>query len=327
MKRPELSPEAWELYREALQNQATASEEPALDELSRLGLVVADPMRPGMYIPAEPGRVANALRGIATETLSAVAEYLTHLPRFMDAVTDEFRRAEQAGTATLEHVTDYDEVNGRLARATDAAVHEVLTSQPGRRNREQLLQVEERDEDLLGRGVKLRTTYHESTRHDDWSLRWVRFVTERGAQVRTLPGPFVKMIVFDYREAFVGVYEGGELGPGALHVRNDQIVWFMRQVFELNWAAATPWVPRAAASSNPAEGSVEGAGIVTTPQQRSILWGLAQGKTQEQVAKDHGMSTRTLTNRLEPLKDATVLRTVPALLYWYATSQDRHIQD
>ncbi|MFD8079188.1 hypothetical protein ACFV3E_41925 [Streptomyces sp. NPDC059718] len=325
---PQLSPEAWELYRQALQEQVISPDRKEVEELARLGVVVPDPTRPGFYIPAEPDRVAKTLRGGAVQALSAVTGYLAQLPGFVDAMTDEFRRAQRTETAAVEVITEHDDINGRLARASDALQSDAMTCHPGRRDRVVLENVEERDDKLLARGIKLRTLYHQSNRPDHWTGRWVRFVTERGAQVRTLPTPLPKLIIFDDREAFVGVYENGELMPGALHIRHAQIVGFVRAVFELHWERAEPWVPGVEPSLDPGGDQAErGRTPFTTPETRSILHGLAQGKSQKQVAKEHGISERTLISRLNVLKARLDIPTLPALMFWYGRSDERLLQD
>ncbi|MFF3256451.1 hypothetical protein ACFYWP_36965 [Actinacidiphila glaucinigra] len=271
--------------------------------------------------------MAEALRGSAVQTLTTVTGFLAQLPGFMEVMTDEFRRAQRTETAVVEIINKYEDINGRLSRAALSA-QEVITCHPGRRQRELLELVEERDDKLLSRGAKLRTLYPATNRHDDWNRKWVSFVTERGAQVRTYPGPFPKMVVFDNREALIGIYADGELGAGALHIRHKEIVGFLRAVFELFWERADPWLPGSDARAETAEDQEDGAaGPYTTPETRSILWGLAQGKSQKLVAKEHGMSERTLISRLNKLKERLNIQTLPALMYWYGTSPERLIQD
>ncbi|MFE0632627.1 hypothetical protein ACFW3D_37440 [Streptomyces sp. NPDC058864] len=271
--------------------------------------------------------MAETMREAAVTTLSRVHGYLAQLPGFVDAMTDEFTRSQRTGTAVVEAITKYEDINGRLARATHSAQHEVVTCHPGRRDRVLLENVRERDDKLLARGLKLRTLYQESNRHDHPTGRWVAFVTERGAQVRTLASALPKMIFFDDREAFVGIYENGELMPGALHIRHEEIVRFIRAVFELYWERADPWVPGASTNSESQDDQDEAVTPVTTPETRSILYGLAQGKSQKKVAEEHGMSERTLISRLNVLKERLDKPTLPALMYWYGTSDERLLQD
>ncbi|MEU1621495.1 hypothetical protein ABZ479_29865 [Streptomyces sp. NPDC005722] len=311
-----------------MSKEVTGADGKGFEELLSLGLMVDDPLRPGLHIPAEPERVSRTLRNRAVETLADVTAFLEQLPDLEAAVEDEFRRAQRTNTAAVELILDWDQINGRLARATDATERDVITSHPGRRDRLHMSQIRSRDEQLLRRGVKLRTLYHHTNRHDHWNRKWVAFVTELGAQVRTVPTPIPKMIIFDSREAFIGVYEDGQLQPGALHIRHTEIVEFLRTVFDLQWERADPWVPGASESPEPGGDSTEnGSTPVTTPEHRSILWGLSQGKSQKQVAKEHGMSERTLISRLNVLKERLGIPTLPALMYWYGTSDERHLQD
>lgn len=327
-------PEAvWELYREAARGTPIEPGDSRLGILQDLTLVVPDPQRGGAPVPAEPRRVERALTSRYIEQVRAAAATLASLPSLMDRVDDEFERASNSFSGGgVDLVEYYEDINARLARASDAAQVECLTSHPGRRAPERIMVTKERDKALLERGIGLRTLYGEVNRRDSWTREWVEMVTthpaEPGALVRTSDFPPIKMIIFDRTEAFLGRYlPNGELGEGSWHVRHPGIVSLLVESFNVHWRLSTPWTPGVQAPSDPAEGAGRSGSIPlldNDPRLLSILWGLSSGDGRDRVASLHTMSVKTLDKHLAALKIAMGAQTLFELGYKFGRHVEKH---
>jgi len=122
---------------------------------------------------------------------------------------------------------------------------------------------------LLERGVQMRTVYLESLRRDRASVAHAEWLTRHGGEVRTTPVLPNRMIICDREVALVAVRTRGLLD-------------LLCALFHETWQRSAPLgVPR----------RKDGAGL--TPQQAEALRLLAEGCTDQAVAKHLGVSPRS----------------------------------
>jgi DNA-binding CsgD family transcriptional regulator len=134
-----------------------------------------------------------------------------------------------------------------------------------------------RDLTMLRRGVRMRTLYQHSARHHGPTRDYVQRVTEYGAQVRTCPELFGRLVAFDRAVAFIPHHS---MPGGAAVVRDTSTLSFLQRAFDLAWDLATPF---AGSMDKPALGEL----------QHSILRLLAEGTRDETIARRLGISLRT----------------------------------
>ncbi|MEV5317696.1 LuxR C-terminal-related transcriptional regulator [Streptomyces sp. NPDC052687] len=134
---------------------------------------------------------------------------------------------------------------------------------------------------LLERGVQMRTVYVDSIRKDAATMHHARWLEERGARVRTVPSLPNRMIVIDRRVALVAA-DAEDTAAGAYIVSGPGLLTMLVRLFEYVWADASPL-------GEPPRPSPTG----LTRTQEEALRLMAQGRTDESIAKSLGVSVRT----------------------------------
>lgn len=137
------------------------------------------------------------------------------------------------------------------------------------------------DLEVLARGVELRDVYLESAFNDQATGRHIRALVEAGARARTVPVLPLRLLLYDRRIAMIpGDPEPG--APAALVVDGTGIVTGMTKLFELVWESATPVG---------AERVPDADGL--SDRERAIVLLLADGRTDEAIARELALSVRT----------------------------------
>ncbi|MFJ8108738.1 helix-turn-helix domain-containing protein [Streptomyces sp. NPDC096132] len=187
-----------------------------------------------------------------------------------------------AESTRMERIEDLDDVRGVIAGFAANCREEVLTSQPGGGRREEVLEEAiGRDEQMLRRGVRMRTLYQHTARFSPGTRAYVERVTELGADVRTVDDQIMRLLVFDRKVAVISVRDSVN---GAVIIHDRDLVHFLVNTFELVWAAAQPF-PLSWNNGELAE--------IGDELKLKIFRLLSEGLTDQVIAKRMGMSVRT----------------------------------
>ncbi|WP_225827961.1 LuxR C-terminal-related transcriptional regulator [Streptomyces naphthomycinicus] len=188
-----------------------------------------------------------------------------------------------ASRGDVEHLRGLDNIRDHLAVMNRTVESQLMTFAPGgpqtpdnMRNSRPLTQ------ELLGRGVAIRTIYLDSIRNDPATVAHADWLASVGVQVRAVPSLPNRMIIADCRVAIVAT-DRDDTADGAVVIRTPGILATLCSLFETTWQAAEPFTSGA---RPPAEEAL-------TRQQHEVLRLLAQGATDETVAKRLGVSPRT----------------------------------
>ncbi|MEB8340239.1 helix-turn-helix transcriptional regulator [Streptomyces endophyticus] len=189
---------------------------------------------------------------------------------------------EALRTLAGEHVL-HEEISTALSECTG----EVLLARPGtqwwagatQRCAEAAVGV------LQRRNVDVRVIHHHATRFDPAIRRFVATLADGGGAARTLAGPFEGVIILDRRTAIVPLEEEHL----AVVVQQPGLVRFMVEVFERTWRVAKEF-----------EGQCRTTEVSTlvSDVQSAIIQLLAEGKTDEVIARRIGVSVRTCRNHI-----------------------------
>lgn len=182
----------------------------------------------------------------------------------------------------LERIESAEEVHRMLDQQAIECNREVLSAQPGGpRPAAELGRVRDRNEDLLTRGVHLRTLYQHSARFDPATVRHAAELAELGAETRTVTGGLTSCILFD---RVLLVLPLQDAAGGALLVRSPDVVAFAAEMFDLLWATGESMnKPREKAFIQD----------IADQTKRSILQHLIQGEDDRTTARALGISVRT----------------------------------
>ncbi|MCZ1010266.1 LuxR C-terminal-related transcriptional regulator [Streptomyces lydicus] len=217
--------------------------------------------------------------------VEAIREVYSELSQVYESAT-----LHEAGSSPLEIIPDLPSVRRALTQLAAEATEEVITAQPGgARPAEALTESLERTDELLDRGVRLRTLYQHTARFSPATAEFVHHVTGRGAEVRTRSDGFMKLLLFDGKVAVTSLRDDRH---GALIVRDPHVVAFMRSAFEPAWSTAIPFPCR----YDPATADQVLDDIKTT-----IAHLLTEGLEDKVIARRLGMSLRTCQRHVSDL--------------------------
>lgn len=298
----------------------------AVAELAGLGFVAAGEGPGNRPVALPPHEVARRrMDALLTEAAARVA-HLSALPQMTEQLAGEFARAQWTAGSGSEYIDDPAVVNARLDDLVGSAEREILAAQPGGpRDEVQLKRSLARDTAALERGVSKRTLYRAVARGNTVTAEYVRSMSAR-AEYRTLVAPFERCIVIDRRAAFVSnhLVDGPE--HAAWLITDPAMVAYICAEYEAKWRLADPW--HGELRGRTAVDTVSGPGAPrTTRRQREILRDLAAGTAQQSAADRLGISVRTLKGEIAELKNLFDAVSVPALVYKWALSPDRMVDD
>ncbi|MFB7424702.1 hypothetical protein ACFC0K_15665 [Streptomyces hydrogenans] len=265
---------------------------PGLEELLGLGLIVPNQWEPDHYVLLESSdvlrlQVETELRSVQTRVARVLG---------MARLVEELPRRPSAEEGGMKFLASMEECRAASAEITHGVRSTVWTAHPVARSPKTMEKSTPRDLANLEQGVKYRTIYLDSARHQPHQRTWAEKVTELGGEVRTLPGGFHRMVIVDGGEANGrAIIPDHRPGPGQLNVNtgwlvsNPGMVSQLVAVYEEQWARADPWTGGYARYSG---------SVAFTHDDEKILRGLLDCRTHESIAADLGVDLRTVTNRL-----------------------------
>lgn len=290
-------------------------------------------------ISDEPQPVARdpqqALRAKVTQELEEARRRIDLVASMPDLSRDlirEYRQVQlRAGGASV-YLADQAEVNARIQDVIGDARREILAAQPGGpRQRDVLELAVARDSAALDRGVQIRTIYRDTVRDHALTAEYARTMSARTsgrpARYATLVGDFERMIIVDREYAFISDHiVAGSPPHAAWLVKDPAVVAVLAQQFEASWGWAQPWTgelrPRRGVDT---VSSVDG--VRTDRKQRGIMRYLCAGESQASMARKLGVSTRKVQEDIAVLKSLWGVSTQNELIYQYALSPDRLVDD
>ncbi|ACU70344.1 transcriptional regulator, LuxR family [Catenulispora acidiphila DSM 44928] len=263
----------------------------ALDELSGLALLRTSPAHPRTLRPVAPDVGLESLLTTLQADLVARQHQMESGRAALAMLTAEYADLHRRGDRTVtEELVGVEEVRTRLKTLSAQAQTEVIALVPDPIQRPDTLAASKPlDAALLGRGVAMRTIYLNSIRNDPASIAYTDWLAGVGGQVRTAPTVPLRLIVFDRTTALVPL-DPRDTSAGATVLTGIGVVSAMCALFEQIWATANPL-----GLPNPPD--TQGLG----PEEREILRMLANGETDEHIARRLGVSTRTVGRKASEL--------------------------
>ncbi|MFJ8040040.1 LuxR C-terminal-related transcriptional regulator [Kitasatospora sp. NPDC096147] len=266
------------------------SEQPALEQLLRTGLVIPNIMDKA-YVAVSPRsvseRMSSELRADATRLLlqaEQLPDALGSLTRAYDAVP---RGATEPAPPAL--VVGQDRIRHRIAELVSECAEGVLAAQPGPRDPQGLAVARHQDLALLRRGAGLRSLYQPMTTTDPVAVEYAKALAAEGGEVRVLDEPYQRMLIIDRKVAVVPAE--AEYNRAAF-VTDPAAVAFLVAVFERDWARAEMVDWGGAAGDPPVQAATRRVGRL-----------LATGLTQKAVATRLGLSERTVAGHISRLRE------------------------
>ncbi|PYC68717.1 hypothetical protein C7C46_28825 [Streptomyces tateyamensis] len=225
------------------------------------------------------------------QALALLSQAVT-VPTAMQDLSQAYQTLEQqpGPGGAVEHIHGLVEINRRLEALLDNAESEVLTAQPGGRGREGTVQqVEERDLGLVRRGLTRRIVYHPSARYSAPHRQYVERMTEFGAEVRTLAEPFTRLFIIDRQYAVIPIQGDNEK---AAIISDPAIVGYLLDNYQRLWERSSPFL-----------GATEVPPEVISRMRTNILRMMIQGVGHRVIARNLGISERTLARHIADFRE------------------------
>ncbi|MFD3540459.1 LuxR C-terminal-related transcriptional regulator [Streptomyces sp. NPDC058662] len=256
----------------------------ALDRLSELSLIYPTARESEIPRVLGPETAMGILLARQEAALAAQQERTESARAAAARLIAEYASAHPHGAGdTVERLHGIDTIRHRLARLGDAAARSVMTFAPGGGHSDEDLRASrDPNQAMLARGVQLRTVYLDSVRKHAPTLWHLEWLNRSGARVRTVPSLPLRMIIVDRATAVLPI-DASDARAAALVLRGDSLLVALCALFEQTWALAQPL------------GEVQEAARVgeLSRREREVLRLLAQGHTDEAVAKRLGISSRS----------------------------------
>lgn len=254
-----------------------------LDRLREVGLVSRLGGRPRRYVAIEPDSALGALVRARGAELERVRELATELTALFHA-----SRAEGGTTGPVQLVTGREAVARWFVRLQQQAQHDMLAlDRPpyalAARNPVQRVS--------LARGVRFRSVYAPESLERPGALEELHDLAARGEQARVMAGLPLKLAVADRSMALMPL----TLDLGAMDaaiIRESTLLDALLDLFEFYWERATP----IDVASGPATEDL-------ATEDRDMLALLVSGLKDDAIARQLGLSTRTMRRRVRRVLD------------------------
>ncbi|MEU8008839.1 LuxR C-terminal-related transcriptional regulator [Micromonospora parva] len=194
--------------------------------------------------------------------------------------------AYESRTQGLNDVTrmeGVDAVRARLVELADMARRECWSLSPGGAHEPDAMAAS-RDPNRLAveRGVEMRCVYQDAYRNDPDTVAYAKWLSGLGGQIRTVPSVPMKMIVVDRAVALLPI-SPSDPRVGAVEVTSPSVLLAICALFQQVWAAGEPL-------QSPSRTEAD----TPTPMELDVLRLLADGQTDEAVARKLGLSVRSV---------------------------------
>lgn len=262
-------------------NEEIESEASRLDSLGLLHEVAG---APGTYLLVDPAIALDRLTAPLSAQIQHCQERAEGIRSELAGFAEVYAEAMQEVQSTegFRLLRGMDLINAEVTRAAEACTQEALTAQPGGgRSTESLEAAWPSTRAMLSRQVQMHTLYHHAARFSPPTCEYVRQAQQYGAEVRTSASFFQRVVIFDREVAFIP--SGGDRQE-AVMVRQPAVVRFLVGVFESAWLNAQPF---------PTENRKADLGDVMSSVRLAIVRMLAEGETDEVIARRVGLSVRT----------------------------------
>ncbi|MFD8740774.1 helix-turn-helix domain-containing protein [Streptomyces sp. NPDC059618] len=255
----------------------------ALDTLSELALVRPAAGDAGRLRAVSPDIGMEILMGRQQAQLAAQQQRLESSRAAAAQLISEYAELRPATSHPgVEQLVGLDQIRDRLAVLTREVRQEFLAFAPGGpQTAENMAASRPLNEDLLGRGVRMRTIYLDSVRTNRPTVEHATWLGRLGGRVRTVASLPTRMILMDRATAMISV-SSDDTAAGAVLLTSQGTLTALCALFETTWESAQPLGETVPTGPN---------GL--TGQQTTALRLLAEGHTDETIAKRLGVSHRT----------------------------------
>jgi sugar-specific transcriptional regulator TrmB len=260
-----------------------------LDLLERKGLLRRSHTDPVGVRTESPQVAFERLLSEEERKLYRAQEQLSSIRAEAAVLVDEYQRSANRRRGEVEHLTGTDEIVARLlelGQNLTTSLDSIITATPTPHQLEQAKSDEARD---LARGVAIRSIYPASARHDSSVVEYAAWLRDHGGAARAAISVPNRVLIYD-REVAVVMFDPEDFTRGAVIINTPGVVAALRALYELLWESGTELAPT--------EGDDD-----LKPEERELLQLLARGLKDEAIARQLGISIRTVRRMINTLSN------------------------
>ncbi|MFI6691438.1 LuxR C-terminal-related transcriptional regulator [Streptomyces sp. NPDC050433] len=287
----ELCDDAVRLYTDALRNGGIdRGELTAAPCLTDMALLHPDPMDASLMRPVPASAALAHLLLPITREIHDRVRLTTALADSLAPLTAVPSGDPNLSITVLEGLPLIASV---LSDASAAATSEILTAQPGgNRTKTSMEQGLRNSLAAIERGARLRHIYQHPARYSPHLKDYMTRVPADRLEVRTVEQTVERLIIIDREMALI---PADPERTTALEIRHPALVTYLIQVYDVLWAQGTPLTEHLTPTSPRTP---------VTQVQQSIARLLAEGTSDEVVARRMGISVRTCRSHIAKLMTA-----------------------
>ncbi|GAA3467686.1 LuxR family transcriptional regulator [Nonomuraea roseola] len=257
----------------------------ALDRLAELALLRPSWESPGTLRPVKPDVGLQLLLERQQAELLRQQHQLAESRTAISQLVSEYSGPGMSGPS-CEPLRGMDAIQARIEQLASRATAEVATFMPGGPQDAELIKAAMVvDQQVLERGVAIRTIALDSAHRHPGTMAYLRWLTEAGAQVRTAPALPLRMLIYDRRVALLPI-DPLHSAAGAVQVTDRGTLTAVLALFEQFWGSAAPL------DAEPAGPAGDDPGL--SRQEHELLRLLMAGLTDEGAGRQLGLSPRTI---------------------------------
>jgi DNA-binding CsgD family transcriptional regulator len=204
-------------------------------------------------------------------------------------IAQHTRIGTENDTPEVEYVTGIDAIRIRLDALSAAVDSEVLTFAPTKHTEADASAGKQATNRYVGTAVTSKSVYQHSALQDPPTVEYLRWLAMHGFQLRTTAALPSRMVIFD-RQIAVLPMSSEDSSEGAIVLYGKATVAAFCSLFDWVWERAIP------VELKPGKND----GVIAALEVEAI-WLLAQGYTDETVAKRLGVSPRTSRRIVESM--------------------------
>jgi DNA-binding NarL/FixJ family response regulator len=261
---------------------------PGWTELETLGLIRPGRM-PDEVDPIEPDTALLGLLARQRDQLRTQQETLSDVLNAAESLMERYRPTVQRESAEIEvDLVISDERKRQTLAEFNASITAATGSMhPGPLPASDVLsQSIKADEELVRRGIKVRAIYSQSVDSAPRQRKYLAQLSATGVEVRLAPQIPFDLLIADTHTAFLTANPENP-SEAAIVVRGSALIRSYVALFEDCWLRSVPY-------SSQAAGTFDQDGELTD-QHRTTMRLLANGLTDERIARKLGVSLRTVS--------------------------------
>lgn len=262
-----------------------------IEQLVDMGLIVADSGAVGGYAPVDLDVAAALLTYPMEREIYQRRELIARVKGSFGALAQSsgYTAKARSEQPAVERIDGGEVLLGFLKESGEAFRSEILVLQPNMDDDDDFDRIIDCYQSPLGRGVKLRIVFPHRCRSNLRSRAAMKKLIEAGAEVRTVSRVPQTVVLFDHEFAVIACGAPSD-NCAVTRVRADDVVAFLTDHFHHFWDTASP-----------VDAGEFGYAEAAESLHQDIAKLMAQGFTDEAVARKLGMSVRTCRRHIAAL--------------------------